>query len=523
MSWYLVPVHAEATATTTAASEFAAIRLANDIIAETQQLSRGNLLSRDEAGRAVDIAGDLAIVGVPFKVGPGFSGDIGTAYLYRYNGVQWVQIQQLDPGDLRDRDNYGASVAVDGDTVAIGAYNHAIGRGAVYVWQDVDGIWTLIDKLTAPSANAIEWFGWALDLDGDQLVVGATRRDLGATDAGAVFVFERNGGGWMYSETLGSASPVGSLELGYDVALDGDTLVVGSGPSFDRAEIFRKVGGSWIADTLLSDPGGGGLGSNFGFSVGVNGDKAVIGAPLYDAATNGGPSRIDAGAVYVYERDLGGWIETAVLTGDETEAGDRLGQSVDLAGDLIAAGSHRFDLPTGGGSSEWESGGVFLFSRNGGVWQQAGILGASDAHIQDNLGDAVAMDQDWIIAGAPKADYRLDGRIDFDVGRIYLFSNPNQGGVCGDANGNGNTDIVDALETARFAAGLIAAVANPAAADVDRNGLINIVDALLIARHAAGLATPLTCFDAAGQHIAGQPGVRAEALARECLLMEGAA
>lgn len=394
--------------------------MANDVTEEDQILPLVDLLGGDEFGRSVDISGNFAVVGVPAKFDTG--GDIGAAYVFEFDGAAWLATERLDPDVLRDGDRYGWSVAVDGDTAVVGAYNRAIGTGTVYVWQESAGAWSLVDELTAPAADAIEWFGWSLDLDGDLMVVGAPLRDEAARDAGAVFVFERSETGWEHIETLYSPDPLSDLQLGYDVAIHRDTVVAGTGPSRDRAEVFKRLDGEWQLDGTLEAAGDGGFESQFGVAVGVDGQTVVVGAPRYDAE-----ARADAGAVHVFDRGPVGWEETAILVSNHTEALNEMGRAVAIEGDVVVAGSRRFDLPIGNGFSLDEAGGAFVFQRDGGEWVETEILGASDAAIGDNLGTAVAIDDARAIVGAPKAEHDSSA---FDLGKAYVFSLPQNQAVC---------------------------------------------------------------------------------------------
>ncbi len=178
-------------------------------------------------GEAAALVGDRLVVG-----SPGDSGDaseLSSAYVYERTGTVWTERALLRGSDTAPDDEFGLSVSVRGATIAVGAPGNdeiAANRGAVYVFEHDGSGWTESTKLVPAVASAGQRFGVVVDLSTEHLFVGAP----GVPDvpglAGSVHVFDGSSGGWQ--ESLRVVSPANpTFRFGVDLALDGDTLLVG--------------------------------------------------------------------------------------------------------------------------------------------------------------------------------------------------------------------------------------------------------------------------------------------------------
>jgi hypothetical protein len=256
-------------------------------------------------GSSVALSGDTMVVGAPDDmIGP--NRGQGSAHVFVRSGPTWTQQQLLTVPDGVGGDIFGSSVAVSGDTVVAGAPAKTIGanqgQGVAYVFVRTGTTWTLQQELSASDAAANDQFGFSVCVDGDTVAVGASAKtfyhDIFGTGAeGAAYVFVRRGTSWPQQQELNA---YGSLPyvapnsyFGTSVALSGDTLVVGApgwgalppdhrdNPGPGAIYKFVRGGGTWSQEQLIADYSEGGVeygGSNFGISVGVNGDVAVVGA-----------------------------------------------------------------------------------------------------------------------------------------------------------------------------------------------------------------------------------------------------
>ena len=216
-------------------------------------------------------------------------------------------------------------------------------------------------------------FGLAVSIDGDRAIVGAPSDDEDGTYSGAAYVFERNADGdWAQKERLKSDAPVTGDTFGSSVAISGDWAFVGlhgsvmAAPDW-RVEIFqRQPDGSWDRKQVIKKGE-----YRYGYSVAVNGDRAIVGSPSYSS---------EKGCAYVYERDAttDTWVsETRLLTTGGITS-DNLGFSVAIDGDRAIAGADGRD------ENANQSGAAYIFERNpaDGTWSQPIKLFADDGELR---------------------------------------------------------------------------------------------------------------------------------------------
>lgn len=307
----------------------------------TQQayLKPSNTAEGDGFGSRVAVSGDTVVVGASGEDSNarGVSGDqtndaaanSGAAYVFSRTNNAWSQSAYLKASDARAGDSFGASIAMSGDTVAIGAAIEDR-SGAVYVFQR-SGNWFEQGRLRASNAQAGDEFGVSVAVSGDTLVVGAYREDSNATgvngsqfddnalESGAAYVFKRSNGSWAQQAYL-KASNTGANDLfGFSVAVHGDTILVGAtlesssatGIDGDQSNngtilsgacyLFAAEGNTWIQQAYIKASNTG-FEDFFGTAVSVSGGSAVVGSPnersgsVTDQSDN---SAAQAGAGYV--------------------------------------------------------------------------------------------------------------------------------------------------------------------------------------------------------------------------------
>lgn len=385
----------------------------------------------DNFGASVALSGDTLAVGAPFENSaatgvtlPGRirsieTGDVavdsGAVYVFVRDGLgNWSQQAYIKASNTGENDAFGLSVALWGDTLAVGAVNEdgsvsGILRGgpgsaetgdglpdsgAVYMFaRDGAGNWSQQAYIKASNAGADDWFGWSVALWGDTLVVGALNESSaltgilagspsnletgdGAGLSGAVYVFARDGAGDWSQQAYIKASNTGENDwFGWSVALWADGLAVGAA-SEDGAAAGVISGSPGNADT---------------------GDGAV-----------------DSGAVYVFTRDgTGGWNQQAYIKASNPGEDDFFGWSVALWQDRLAVGAVWEDgaaarILSGSpghdatGDDAFNSGAVYVFARDGlGNWSQQAYVKASNTGDFDEFGYSVALLDDALAVGAP--------------------------------------------------------------------------------------------------------------------------
>jgi hypothetical protein len=377
----------------------------------------------DRFGRSVALAGDTAVVGAILATVDGNVAQ-GAAYVFTRDGAGWTERQKLTGSDGTAFDRFGGSLALDGDTLLVGAWGAAAERGAVYVYTRAGDTWIEQAKLTAPDGAPNDFFGEFVALDGDTAVVGASGVD-GADvnfEQGAAYVFTRTGTSWGPPVRLTAPEGARNDQFGRGVAVAGDTVLVGVpfaevGDNFDQGavDVFTREGDGWRRSTRLTASDGVGV-DRFGFSVAFDGDTALVGT--IGAEVNGDPG---AGAAYVFTRDGDGWVERAKLSASDGAAFDNFGNAVALTGDRAVVGADFAAVDGNAGQ-----GAAYVFARDGDAWtEQAKLVAADGAPFDGFSGNAVAIADEAVLVGAQGAT--VDGGA--AQGAAYLF--PADGGVAG--------------------------------------------------------------------------------------------
>ncbi len=349
-------------------------------------------------GNAVALSGDTLVVGALFA-----NAEAGAAYVFeRDEGGpdNWGEVKKLTASDSAPGETFGASVAINGDTIVVGADGDDLSNGAAYIFQrDTGGAnnWGEVKKLTGSGGTPPYLFGTSVGISLDTVVVGAPSDDL---LKGSAFIFERNQGGaenWGLAKRILPAGGETGDNFGFAVAINADTVVAGAyndDATQGSAFVFgRNTGGTgnWgqvkKLSGLDSEPG-----DNFGSSVDIVADTIVVGATLDDFAK---------GSVYVFDRNAGGvnnWGEVKRLVASDGASDENFGNSVAVSGDLVVVGAGGHDLGTGA---------AYVFGRNtGGAnnWGQLIKLSASDGNVDDQFGFAVALNDVTIVVGAHVVD-----------------------------------------------------------------------------------------------------------------------
>ena len=230
-------------------------------------------------GWSIDVDANVAAVGAPATFGVGVGPDAGAVHVYVTNGTSWSQQARLD--GLAPFEYFGRSVAIDMDTVAIGAPTAGVvGTGAVYVYTRNGTTWSFQQKLVGSGVQAGDWFGESVALDGDVLVAGC-RFENHATGRGTAYAFRRNGTTWSEEVRLLPGSFPSTL-FGTSVSVEGNRIAVGdpqwiSLTDSGQAFVFERVGPVWsLAARLQSTDAQ--PGQAFGTALHLSGDSLLVGA-----------------------------------------------------------------------------------------------------------------------------------------------------------------------------------------------------------------------------------------------------
>ncbi len=420
---------------------------------EAAKLSASDGAADDNFGWSVAISGDTALVGSVYDDDDDTSS--GSAYIFERDqggADNWGQVKKLTASDAFLGDEFGVSVALSGDTALVGAHldNDINGdSGSVYIFernQGGDGNWGEVKEITSSDNAEFDDFGWSLALEGDTALVGAYKDDDNGPNSGSVYIFERDAGGagnWGEKIKLTASDGSEADYFGYAIALSGDTVLVGAYQEGDQtwsgsAYIFeRDQGGvdNW-GETVKLTASDGVTWDFFGRAVALSGDTALIGAD------GDGTDFIasDHGSAYLFERDQGGagnWGQVKKITASDLAENDYFGSAVALSGDMALVGSYDADY---GGSSD--VGSAYIFERDqGGAdnWGETAKLTPSDPNGGDRFGKAVALSGETALVGS-----RWDDDNGVNSGSAYVFTPYLANGGFEDPLGAEWTEIVSA-------------------------------------------------------------------------------
>jgi hypothetical protein len=428
-------------------------------------------------GYSVSMYVDSAVIGAPGSINSDIS--TGFAYIFSQNGGTWTEQKKLVPSDGFLRDGFGWSVSMSSSYVLVGARSHDIdvsgngsiesteeniGAGYIFYWDG--SLMSESQKLVAGDIAEDNYYGYCVSVDGDYAIVGATDASGIDTWTGAAYILHWNGSSWVQQQKLSASDGVAYDDFGFAVAISGDYAIIGArnndtvADAAGAAFIFRRNGsnwGVWNAATSHWDENqkltasDGVFLDNFGHSVAIDGDYAVIGAIEYT----------QNGYVYIFERNGSNWgvWNAATSHWDENQkmngtGSERFGAFVSVDGDYTAIGGEdsvyvyyrsggtwglQQELTPGGGSgfyykpvslagdrllignrngsiSGFNSGAASVFTRSGTAWTETSILFAGDGAEYDEFGSSVSLSVDYAVVGAWHED---DGGN--DAGSAYLF------------------------------------------------------------------------------------------------------
>jgi hypothetical protein len=363
---------------------------------------------------------------------------------------------EIEPNTiLSSKDNFGSSVAVYGHTAMVGAYGDNKYAGKVYAFDNING-WTQSGSITPLGIAPNDYFGRSIDIFGNIAVIGADGTDIDLfpedltndliSNAGAVYLFDS--GTLQEIKLLTASDAQRHAAYGASVGIFDRFVIVGSpGAHGDMgaAYIYEKPSTGWVdldkdihVEKILAPNGG--IEDYFGTSVAISDRFAVVGSYGNDGVAN------RAGAVYVYEK-MGddSWSVPAELPlnagnfdpdASPFQADDKLGMSVAIDGNLIAAGAPG---PSGA------RGKVFLFRYESGQWSIAGELQPTAAELDElqvtnleGFGTSVSVQGNYLAVGAENGPAFIYTRAGTGEWTLDKTRSP-----FGYADGNGSVSEVD--------------------------------------------------------------------------------
>lgn len=451
----------------------------------------GSEAGGDEFGHQVAISGDTMVVGAPREDGSsrGVDGadnddanNAGAVYVFRRNGDTWQQEAYLKASNGDANDQFGFSVAVDGDTLVVGApgesssaagiggganeqaNNTLVVAGAAYVFERSGGVWQQTSYVKSSQPSDLGIFGFTVAVDGDRIAVGEPGQGTGEVTTGRLHLYQRDSSGvWQAETTLRGSNTEQGDRFGLRVSLDGERLAVGAtgeaSASRDTPGNDEALGAGavyvfgfddengWSEEAYVKPevPGGpsageeAGQGDGFGIWLALDGDTLAVSAVREDSSATGiggnqdNNNALNAGAVYVFERGQGAWTQAAYIKAEQTTGVDIFGEGLALRGDVLAVGVTQddgsgFGVGSTPDDASVNTGAVYVFRRDAeGAWVQSRYLKASNAGRNDLFGLGLALSEDVLAVGArgeASSSAGIDGGYDDaleDSGAVYLF------------------------------------------------------------------------------------------------------
>lgn len=327
--------------------------------------------------------------------------------------AQHLEIDKLVPPSGEFQDYFGEAIDLDGQRALIGGWTGTNGNGVdhagvVHLYATGVAGWSLKATLSAPDADASDGFGAAVALSGTWAAVGAPLDSTTAFRSGSVYLFEERSGGWVATDKIVDPLADRQAHFGAALAMQRDTLLVGQpitdtpgGPIRGAVHVYQRQGKDWVLDQVLSAPSSQTVWGYFGSAVALDGDVAAVGA-LYHG--------FGEGAAFIFERIGGKWQLVAELYDPTPKHDDRFGQSVAVHGDVVVVGQ---DHPTG---YPRPAGRAYVYRRDAAGWNPEVELAAPDEHHSNHYGTAVAVTDRHIMVGAIEQKTNGD-----NTGAVYVY------------------------------------------------------------------------------------------------------
>lgn len=334
--------------------------------------------SEQQFGRSLAADGDTVVVGAPNQSVT--SDGSGAAYVYGKTGTGWHLQQKLTASDPTPQGAFGMSVAIDNDTIVIGAHAVANASGAAYVFVRSGNTWTQQQKLTGSENSPFDSFGLSVAVNGNTIVCGAFGNgEFNTITWGSAYVFTRTSNVWIETQKLAASDASDFNSFGTTVALSEDTIIVGAigNAGFSGAVyVFKFDGTRWVERQKLraqdAKPK-----TFFGYRIGISGDTLVAASEGWVDATI--ETSIPA-AVYIFRRTPSGWHQQKRIFITDADLLGQFGLTAAVSGNTIVIG-----CPNDFTNAPY-SGSAYIFRRNGeSNWSFHQKLFASDAAAMTSL------------------------------------------------------------------------------------------------------------------------------------------
>jgi hypothetical protein len=280
----------------------------------------------------------------------------------------------------------------------------AAGNTGFGVWGDcaTNGNISEYNPVVDTAAAANDNFGKTVSISGNYAIVGGLLDDVGAnTDQGSASIYQYTGNGWQFMQKITDATGAANDNFGYSVSISGNYAIVGAGADDVGANadqgsvsIYQYNGSNWVLMQKITDAAGAG-GDFFGTSVSISGDKAIVGE-LGDDVTNS----INQGSVLFYKYNGSSWVLMEKISDGNGVPGDLFGNSVFMSGNYAIVGAYQGDI---GANTEQGWANVYQYDGSNWVWMQR--LTDANGAASDFFGYSVSISSNYAIVGAFGDDF----------------------------------------------------------------------------------------------------------------------
>jgi len=347
-------------------------------------------LPGDLFGFSVAVSGNFAIVGSPFDE-VGVNAHQGSVSFYRFNGTSWDYMQKITEASGAALDTFGFAVAISGNFAIVGIKGDNVGansnQGSANIYQYNGSSWVFLQKLIDPTGAANDGFGNSVAISGNNAVVGAMLDDDGSSiDEGSAAFFLFNGSTWVFTNKVTGPGGAAGDYFGYSVSISNQYAIIGAplddglASNSGSATTYEFNGSTWSLMQKLSGGSTELADDNFGSSVSISGNFAIVGA-INDHL--GGV--ISEGSATIYKTNGSVWMTMVKVTNGSTY--NDFGASVSISGNYVII-SYESVIPFGGGTI----GATMILVRVGAFWQRIQEFGDPFAFPNNGFGTSVAID-----------------------------------------------------------------------------------------------------------------------------------
>ncbi len=366
--------------------------------AQQQKLLPDDGKAKDSFGYSVAIDGATALVGSHRADAQNIQ-DSGAGYIYSLGSSGWQQQAKLIAKPAYINDTLGGNVALKQNMAMLGVRGRDEDAGAVLAFEKEDNSWSQKQLLTAPDRKAGDTFGQSIALTERFLVIGAPHSNAPSEDSGSVYVYQREESSWQFHSKLTAKDGTAGDLFGISVAIDGNTILIGADLNDQLAEnagavyAFEFDGKQWLQQAKLVASDGADT-DIFGVRVALSGDTALISARRDDVENIGK----DAGSAYIFERVNGQWSQTQKLVAPDGKADDRFARGVALNKDTALISAMHHD------SAGNNAGALYMFKKQLGQWRYTSKIVAQDGVAGDRFGWNIGVTEKRVIVAVPHRD-----------------------------------------------------------------------------------------------------------------------